>query len=61
MRAILGGTDGFLKRSELTAPPGLDDVYETRYRFEDQFKNGYPDQSWIDLVHGQTGLEAAAE
>lgn len=61
VRAILGGTDGFLKRSELTAPPGLDDVYETRYRFEDQFKNGYPDQSWIDLVHDHTGLEAAAE
>lgn len=61
VRAILGGTDGFLKRSELSAPPGLHDVYETRYRFEDCYENGYPDQAWIDLVNGQIGLEAAAE
>ncbi|HBZ43069.1 MAG TPA: hypothetical protein DEO85_03240 [Maritimibacter sp.] len=61
VRAILGGTDGFIQREALTPPPGFDDAYGARFRFTDTFDGGYSDQAWRDLVGRSAPEEVPTE
>ena len=50
VRAVLGGTEAFVKRQELNSPPGLDGGGETRYRWT--VRKNFPDDAYKELIAG---------
>ena len=50
VRAVLGGTEAFVQRQELDAPPGLDGSGETRYRWT--VRKVFPDDAYRELIAG---------
>ena len=57
VRAVLGNTDDFVKREQLSPPPGIDDAREDRYRWTVQEK--FEERAYDYLISGggQTGME----
>ena len=54
VRAVLGGTDDFLRRVKVEAPPGLDqDLGDTRYRWS--VRNEFEGDAYEGLVRGHDG------
>ena len=50
VRAVLGGTNDFVKKEELSLPPGIEDVGEARYRWTVQKK--FTAEAYDRLVKG---------
>ena len=51
VRAVLGGGDDFVRRESLSAPPGIDDEGEERYRWT-ACKPPFPKEAYARLVSG---------
>ena len=56
VHAVLGGTNDFVNREELSPPPGIEDVGEDRYRWtvEEKFEEGAYDR----LISGSSQTDA---
>ncbi|MEB2401217.1 MAG: AAA family ATPase [Alcaligenaceae bacterium] len=52
VRIVLGGGDGFLSRSQLPVPNGVEGYAEDRYRYSDIYReeSAYPEESYITLL-----------
>ena len=52
VRAVLGGTDAFVTRKELEAPPGLEGAGETRYRWT--VRPSFAEDAYAELLEGKS-------
>jgi len=52
VRAVLGGTNDFVTRKEIEAPPGIDAYDEKRYKWTVQTE--FPDDAYSRLISGTT-------
>ena len=50
VRAILGGTDDFVTREELSVPPGLEAAYENRYSWK--INKTFREDAYANLISG---------
>ncbi len=60
VRAVLGGTDDFVRRKRLKPPPGLDDPGEVRYRWIVRQKS-FPSEAYQRLISGGADAETGVE